>query len=269
MRLVRNVWTRGGVDARVKAVKYMWALFACNDLLFRRFGVGRSGDCEVCHGRRETAWHVMGTCDDEQAARVRVRWAERMWSEVQKEVMRPKQALDMGVALAVKRLWSVEGKGDYLRSWAVGSAEAVAGHGLDGRMAEMLQEVAKAGSWATWMGVFQPGWMKLLKAGGMGHSRARKLTTRLSNVIAECRTELARLRNARARKSREEDRAEKERLLDERIRELHARDGGAAYALNCGTKNRRSQLWAVTKLDLAGYSQIIPGRRQNRPKIRS
>ena len=43
-------------------------------------------------------------------------------------------------------------------------------------------------SWATWMGVFQPGWMKLLKAGGMGHSRARKLTTRLSNVIAECRT---------------------------------------------------------------------------------
>ena len=155
-----------------------------------------------------------------------------MWSEVQKEVMRPKQALDIGVALAVKRLWSVEGKGDYLRSWAVGSAEAVAGHGLDGQMAEMLQEVAKAGSWATWMGVFQPGWMKLLKAGGMGHSRARKLTTRLSNVIAECRTELARLRNARARKLREEDRAEKERLLDERIRELHARDGGAAYALD-------------------------------------
>ena len=38
---------------------------------------------------------------------------------------------------------------------------------------------------------------------------------------------------------------------------------------NCGTKNRRSQLWAVTKLDLAGYSQIIPGRRQKRPKIRS
>ena len=53
----------------------------------------------------------MGTCDDEQAACVRVRWAERMWREVQKEVMRPKQALDIGVALAVKRLWSVEGKG--------------------------------------------------------------------------------------------------------------------------------------------------------------
>ena len=141
--LVRNVWTRGGVDARVKAVKYMWALFACNDLLFRRFGVGRSGDGGVCHGRRETAWHVRGTCDDEQAARVRVRWAERMWSEVQKEVMRPKQALDIGVALAVKRLWSVEGKGDYLRSWAVlGSAEAVAGHGLDGHATTSVRSIA-------------------------------------------------------------------------------------------------------------------------------
>ena len=41
--------------------------------------------------------------NSEDDARVRVRWAERMWSEVQKEVMRPKQALDIGVALAVKR----------------------------------------------------------------------------------------------------------------------------------------------------------------------
>ena len=87
VRLVRNVWTRGGVDARVKAVKYMWALFACNDLLFRRFGVGRSGDCEVCHGRRETAWHVMGTCDDEQAARVRV-WRQIERPRVQRGIIR-------------------------------------------------------------------------------------------------------------------------------------------------------------------------------------
>ena len=43
----------------------------------------------------------------------------------------------------------------------------------------------------------------------------------------------------------------------------------AVQMCNCGTKNRRSQLWAVTKLDLAGYSQIIPGRRQKRPKIQS
>ena len=66
--------------------------------------------------------------------------------------------------------------------WAVGSAEAVAGHELDGQMAKMLEAIAKAGSWAAWMGVFQPEWMQLLKAGGMGHSRARKLTTRLAQA---------------------------------------------------------------------------------------
>ena len=54
-------------------------------------------------------------------------------------------------------------------------------------------------SWATWMGVFQPGSMELLKEGGMGHSRARRLTTRLSRVINECRTDIARERNERAR----------------------------------------------------------------------
>ena len=64
-------------------------------------------------------------------------------------------------------------------------------------MAELLEGVAKAGSWATWMGVFQPGWMELLKEGGMGHSRARRLTTRLSRVISECR--------ARSRKGLGED----------------------------------------------------------------
>ena len=77
MRLVRNVWTKGGAAERVKAVKYMWALFACNDLLFRRFGVGDTGDCACCAGRRETAWHVVGACDDPKAAAVRVKWAGR------------------------------------------------------------------------------------------------------------------------------------------------------------------------------------------------
>ena len=61
-----------------------------------------------------------------------------------------------------------------------------------GRMAELLEGIAKAGSWATWMGVFQPGWIALLRAGGMGHSRARRLTTRLSRVISECRADIAR-----------------------------------------------------------------------------
>ena len=75
-------------------------MHVCNDLLFRRFGVGDTRDCACCAGRRETAWHVVGACDGPKAAAVRVKWAERMWAEVQKEVMRPKQALDVRVASA-------------------------------------------------------------------------------------------------------------------------------------------------------------------------
>ena len=123
----------------MRAVKYMWALFACNDLLFRRFGVGESGLCSHCAGRVENAWHVLGTCDDPQAVPLRRRWVDRMWAEVRKEVCRSRQALDIQVANAVCRLWTLEERGNYLRSWAVGSAEAVAGHGLDGRMAALLQ----------------------------------------------------------------------------------------------------------------------------------
>ena len=232
VQLVRNVWTRGGITARVRAVKYMWALFACNDLLFRRFGVGESGSCSHCAGRVENAWHVLGTCDDPQAAPLRRRWVDRMWAEVRKEVCRSRQALDIQVANAVCRLWTLEERGNYLRSWAVGSAEAVAGHGLDGRMAELLEGIAKAGSWATWMGVFQPGWIALLREGGMGHSRARRLTTRLSRVISECRADIARMRNERVRAEREVGREERARQLLAAVEALHARDDGSAYTLD-------------------------------------
>ena len=216
----------------MRAVKYMWALFACNDLLFRRFGVGESGSCSHCAGRVENAWHVLGTCDDPQAAPLRRRWVDRMWAEVRKEVCRSRQALDIQVANAVCRLWTLEERGNYLRSWAVGSAEAVAGHGLDGRMAELLEGIAKAGSWATWMGVFQPGWIALLREGGMGHSRARRLTTRLSRVISECRADIARMRNERVRAEREVGREERARQLLAAVEALHARDDGSAYTLD-------------------------------------
>ena len=49
VRLVRNLWCRKGVYSRVRAVKYMWGLFACNDLLHRRFGRG-DGMCDCCPG---------------------------------------------------------------------------------------------------------------------------------------------------------------------------------------------------------------------------
>ena len=50
--------------------------------------------------------------------KVRQRWVERMWVEVRKEVMQPKEALDERVAAAIRRLWAMEDGGQYLRSWA-------------------------------------------------------------------------------------------------------------------------------------------------------
>ena len=75
---------------------------------------------------------VPATTQKRRQCESRVKWAERMWAEVQKEVMRPKQALDVRVASAVRRLWSMDEDGVHLREWAVGSAEAVAGHELRG-----------------------------------------------------------------------------------------------------------------------------------------
>ena len=43
----------------------------------------------------------------------------------------------------------------------------------------------------------------------MGHSRARRLTTRLSRVTSECRADIARRRNERARAAREAGREER------------------------------------------------------------
>ena len=71
----------------------------------------------------------------------------------------------------------------------------------------------------------------ILKAGGMGHSRARRLTTRLAAVISECRTALAKVRNQRAQEARAQERTERERLLNAKVSELHARDEGAAMTL--------------------------------------
>jgi hypothetical protein len=36
VRLIRNIWARKGVLERVRGVKFMWGLFACNELLHRR-----------------------------------------------------------------------------------------------------------------------------------------------------------------------------------------------------------------------------------------
>jgi hypothetical protein len=54
VRLIRNIWARKGVLERVRGVKFMWGLFACNELLHRRFGRLDSSSCSCCTGTDET-----------------------------------------------------------------------------------------------------------------------------------------------------------------------------------------------------------------------
>ena len=102
VRLVRDMWVRRGGRARVHAVKFMWGLFACGDLLHRRFGRG-DGRCDECPGEAETAWHVIGECGAGGAREMRHKWAERMWAEVSAELTHAFSPLDVRVANAVRR----------------------------------------------------------------------------------------------------------------------------------------------------------------------
>merc|ERR1712185_377184 len=158
---------------------------------------------------------------------MRRRWAERMWSEVRAELAQEYSPLDVRVANAVRRLWSLD-ESERLREWAPGPA---GGAGLDGELQRLLEAVAKAGSWSVWMGVFDRGWMELLQAGGMSYARARRLTKRLCNVIRESRSEIARARNERQQREQQRSREAKERELNEAVRELHGRDAGATVTL--------------------------------------
>jgi hypothetical protein len=51
----------------------MWGIFACNGLLFKRFGMGESDKCSLCAGK-ETPWHVIGECPGERAVEIRTDW---------------------------------------------------------------------------------------------------------------------------------------------------------------------------------------------------
>jgi hypothetical protein len=42
-------------------VKFMWGIFACNELLCERFGMVETPNCACC-GVVETPWHVVGEC---------------------------------------------------------------------------------------------------------------------------------------------------------------------------------------------------------------
>jgi hypothetical protein len=61
-----HIWAlrkRKGALKRVRVVKFMWALFACNDLPHRRFGRLDFPSCSCCSGADESPWHVVGECN--------------------------------------------------------------------------------------------------------------------------------------------------------------------------------------------------------------
>jgi hypothetical protein len=174
--------------------------------------------------------HVLGECGATGAHAMRRKWAERMWAELSAELAHQFAPLDVRVANAVRRLWSLD-EHERLRSWAPGTVGPAAGAELGGELQRLLEAVARAGSWSTWMGVFDRGWMELLQAGGMSYARARRLTKRLCRVIRESRSEIARARNERQQRERQRSREAKERELNEAVTALHARDDGATVTL--------------------------------------
>jgi hypothetical protein len=197
----------------------MWGIFACNELLCERFGMVESPMCACC-GVVETPWHVVGECGHAKVVEVRVDWAKRMWELVQAETSRRTSPLDLGVAKALQRMWKVE-EGGALRTWQPGAQNTIPGiDSMDSTLKELLEGVAHAGSWALWMGVFTRGWMDLLVAGGMGYHRARSLTGKLSQVISESRSAIAKERNDSARNTRVEKQKEEREELRKEVKEL-------------------------------------------------
>jgi hypothetical protein len=70
------------------------------------------------------------------------------------------------------------------------------------------------------MEVFTRGWMDLLVAGGMEYHRARSLTGKLSQVISESRSEIAKERNESARSKKVEKQEEEREELRKEVKEL-------------------------------------------------
>jgi hypothetical protein len=62
IRLVRNIWTKCNVKERVKNVKFMWGIFACNELLFKRFGMGESVCVFTTAARRSNSTSASAPC---------------------------------------------------------------------------------------------------------------------------------------------------------------------------------------------------------------
>ena len=122
------------------------------------------------------------------------------------KIFNPSKApLSLDVANALKRMWNVD-DGGTLRTWQPGTSDGIHDNqNIDTHLKELIDNVTSAGSWAVWMGVFSRGWMEMLVTGGMPYHRARRLTSKISGVIMECRSEIAKERNERAAKVRVEE----------------------------------------------------------------
>jgi hypothetical protein len=51
-------------------VKVVWGIFAWNELLLKRFGMGESEKCSLCNDGIETPWHVIGECPGKKAVEI-------------------------------------------------------------------------------------------------------------------------------------------------------------------------------------------------------
>jgi hypothetical protein len=80
------------------------------------------------------------------------------WAALQAETSRRTSPLDLDVANALQRMWTVE-EGGAPRTWQPGATNVIPGMDtMDSTLRELLIGVAQAGSWAVWMGVFTKGW---------------------------------------------------------------------------------------------------------------
>jgi hypothetical protein len=69
---------KGGWNERVRGVEFIWGLFACSELLHRRFGRLDSPSCSCCSGTDESPWHahMIGGCIGVGAVAARTGWAD-------------------------------------------------------------------------------------------------------------------------------------------------------------------------------------------------
>ena len=143
---------------------------------------------------------------------------------------------------------------------------------LDPEFRRLYEGVARAGSWAVWMGVFNRAWIRLLQMGGLSYKRAVRVTRKLCRLIDVFRSEVARVRHERARQDRDGKRAAEARRVLAEVRRLYATDNNPPCAVEVlEAKGLRDQQRYVRRRGgeefirahgQAGLRRLPPGRSQ-------